>query len=187
MAGFLKEQFGLNAFIDSTVWGNVADLQMEVDRPLYDSITKTYNYEKRNQSTAYVHLLLSSALSKMLDNTEAVFFLSSPQSVRSNERGITSSAWIYHEIVTACMLRQKYPTRTHLAQRSFSSGGVIKGSINDGYTMEFKIDLSSFNAIDHNILSEWESKRLKTSSRVHSLDLLYHIFGSTHQNELLYD
>lgn len=186
LAGFLKKAFGLNAFIDSSVWGNIKDLQEKVDEPLYDYSTHTYNYDKRNQTTAYVHLLLSTALTKMLDNSEAIFFLSTPQSVHSIEDTITSSVWIYHEIVTSGMLRQKYPTRTKLSQRYFASGGIIEARIQDGYTMDFKLNLNDFNTIDCDIVSKWLKKRRVTPSRVHSLDLLYNLFDENLQRQMIY-
>ena len=186
LAGFLKEQFGLNAFIDSTVWGNIKDLQEKVDEPLYNYSTHTYDYDKRNQTTAYVHLLLSTALTKMLDNSEALFFLSTPQSVHSIEDPVTSSVWIYHEILTSRMLRQKYPTRTHLSQRCFASGGIVEARVADGYTMDFKIDISDFKTINQESINLWETKRLHTSSRVHSLDILYHLFDATPKKRRIY-
>lgn len=186
LAGFLKKQFGLKAFIDSTVWGNIMDLQQEVDEPLYDYTTHTYDYDKRNQTTAYVHLLLSTALTKMLDNSEAIFFLSSPHSVQSIENTVTSSVWIYHEIVTCGMLRRKYPIRSHLSQRCFASEGIIEGRLADGYTMDFKINLSDFKTINRDKVYEWKAKRIKMSSNIHSLDILYHLFDEAPKRRLIY-
>ena len=174
-SGFLKEEFGLKAFVDSTIWHNVEDLQELVDAPLLNHTTNTYNYKKRNQSTAYVHMLLSSALTKMIDNSEAIFFLSTPNSLNSKGELSTSSAWIYHELFTANYLRIKYPLRSRqLSQRMFS-GTILEGRRADGFTVDFDVDLSRFNKFTFTKLSNW-IKLMSENRHAHPLDLLYKLY-----------
>lgn len=171
LAGFLKSEFDLNAFIDSTIWGNIKDLQELVDEPLRFSPGGSYNYYKRNQSAAYVHMLLSTALTKMMDNSEAVFFLSTDNSLKSQEPNITESVWIYHELFTSQYLREKLPERYRNIQKCFS-GGILESRISDGFIMDFTVDLSDFKKLDSAKLNVWIN--LYSSNFVsYPLDILY--------------
>lgn len=74
LAGFLKDKLGLNAFIDSCLWGYSNDLLKEIDqRYCRHRNGVSFDYNKRNYSTSHVHMMLSIALSRMIDNCEAVF------------------------------------------------------------------------------------------------------------------
>ena len=173
LAGFLKENFDLNAFIDSTIWGNIAELQQKIDQPLLDPFTHTYNYEKRNQSTAYVHILLSTALTKMMDNCEALFFLSTDQSL--SYQSTTSSVWIYHELFTANFLRINVPQRFSTQTRGFSDGGKTQFMLNEAYSFDFEVDLTDFKRLRGSQLCQWKREFLN-SPQTHALDVLYKTF-----------
>lgn len=73
-AAMLKDKFGLTTFIDSCVWGYADDLLKKID-DVYCKNEKgdTYNYQQRNYSTSHVHMMLSSALTKMMDKAECLF------------------------------------------------------------------------------------------------------------------
>lgn len=79
-AGLLSD-IGLKVFIDSCVWGYSDDLLRQIDNEYCVSKTNpdgsidSYNYQKRNQSTAHVHMMLNGALMKMMDSTECLIFL----------------------------------------------------------------------------------------------------------------
>lgn len=183
LAGWIFETFELKSFIDSTVWGNISDLQRQIDSPLIMD-NGNYNYHKRNQSTAYVHLLLSTALTKMMDNSEAIFFLSTNNSLKVYEENITESVWIYHEIFTSKFLRKQLPSRMNVLQKCFS-GGVLESKIQDGYRFEFNLDLNDFKNIDSNILHSWTYQRSKADTpEIHSLDLLYKLFDNTQRQRI---
>lgn len=174
LAGFLSEVFGLTCFIDSVVWGNIVDLQRKVDEPLLNTVTHTYNYNSRNQSTAYVHLMLSTALTKMMDNSEAIFFLSTNESLSSTESNITSSGWIYHELFTSNFLRQRYPERYNMIQKCFS-GGILETERRMGYKFDFKVDMSDFKILDMLKFNDWVSLR-DPNKEGHALDKLYFLY-----------
>lgn len=69
LAEWLFEEFGLNTFVDSCIWGNSTELLLEIDKEFSDfnPNRNTYNYNKRNNSTSHVHIMLSTALSMMID------------------------------------------------------------------------------------------------------------------------
>lgn len=176
LAGFLHKNFNVNVFIDSTIWKNIADLQRLVDEPLRFYPNGRYNYDKRNQSTAYVHLLLSTALTKMMDNSEAIFFLSTEKSLSSNEQNITESVWIYHELFTSQFLRLKSPERYNRIQKSFS-GGIMEARVEDGFKMDFKVNLNDFKILDPDRINKWiKSYHPSYSQDINALDMLYSLY-----------
>lgn len=81
-AGWIYETFGLEAFIDSCSWGYCDDLLRKIDnRYCYNTKTKTYNYKLRNYTTSHVHMMLSTALTEMMDKTECIIFFNTPNSI----------------------------------------------------------------------------------------------------------
>lgn len=109
LAGWLEETFGLTAFIDSCVWGYANKLlKMIDDEYCYQKKINAYNYQKRNYSTSHVHMMLSVALTQMIDNTECLFFLNTPNSITPNTIiNQTESPWIYSEIAMSRLIRKK--------------------------------------------------------------------------------
>ena len=81
-AGWLHDAFGLEAFIDSCSWGYCDDLLNRIDkRYCYKPKTNTYDYDLRNYTTSHVHMMLSTALTEMIYNTECIIFFNTPQSI----------------------------------------------------------------------------------------------------------
>lgn len=115
-AAWLYKYFGIITFIDSFVWGNSYVLQKKLDNKFCKNTDKsTYSYEKRNFSTAHVHMMLANALTMMIDQCECFFWLDlnnddsfeAQLSFASDNETITDSAWIYHEITTAQMIQRR--------------------------------------------------------------------------------
>lgn len=117
LAGWLKHTFNLESFIDSTVWDYCDKLQKQLDDKYCKTDNDFYDYQKRNKTTSHVHIMLTSALTKMLDQTECIFFLNTNHSI-PNQRIVnnkqvsdTYSPWIYHELLMSSTLRVTPPTR----------------------------------------------------------------------------
>ena len=108
-AGFLYQNYRITSFIDSTVWGYANDLLKQIDDKYCVQCTKpngghTYDYDKRNYSTAHVHMMLQGALAKMINRCEALIFINTPNSLDMKDIGkesATSSPWIYSELLMA--------------------------------------------------------------------------------------
>lgn len=114
LAGWLKDTFELNSFIDSCVWGYANNLLKGIDNDYCKSNDGNYyNYDSRNFSTAHVHIMLSTALIEMIDKTECVFFINTPNSiyVKDDIDNKTMSPWIYSELVTTQLIRKNKPNR----------------------------------------------------------------------------
>ncbi len=128
LAGWLKEKFGLSVFIDSCIWGFADDLLKLIDDEYCsnkegDKII-SYVYNKRNYSTSHVHMMLSNALTSMIDRSECIFFLNTPNSIKPNDVvSKTHSPWIYTEIAMTQLIRQKNKSeyRPGRVVESFSS------------------------------------------------------------------
>ena len=101
LAGWLRELFGITSFIDSCVWGYANDLLKIIDKNYCvnkrkpDGTVDTYNYNKRNQSTAHIHMILNAALYKMIDKTECLIvtvqnpLLTAGRSQRSQQKQLS--------------------------------------------------------------------------------------------------
>lgn len=127
VAGFLNAELGLKSFIDSYVWGHADDLLKEIDKNYCrNGDGKTYNYEKRNRSTSHVHMMLNAALTKMIDSTECILFLNTPESIVpddliSTNSFATASPWIYSELLITQLIKRRAPKR--------SIGGELRKSV----------------------------------------------------------
>lgn len=112
LAGWLYEVFGLKSFVDSCIWGYSDDLIKIIDNEYcrkQNVFGPVYSYKKRNYSTSHVHMMLSMALLKMMDSTESLFFINTPDSILlSGTMGAFSlSPWIYAELQMSEMIRHK--------------------------------------------------------------------------------
>lgn len=116
-AGWLNEKFGIIAFIDSSVWGNSDDLLKSIDNKFCVSsrndngAIETYGYELRNKSTSNVHMILYTALMKMIDSAECLMFINTPSFLKwsdmISEKAATESPWIYGELLASKLIRNR--------------------------------------------------------------------------------
>ena len=186
LAGWLQETFGLTVFIDSCVWGYANKLLKMIDNEYcYQKETNTYNYQKRNYSTSHIHMMLSVALTQMIDNTECLFFLNTPNSITPNTIiNQTESPWIYSEIAMSRLIRKKELKEYRdmvvtESQNAFADGGTIN--------VRYDLPTEHLTEVDADILETWKNFGSSLSSpnyeylqypkklRVHALDKLYEL------------
>lgn len=179
LAGWLKEELGLTAFVDSSVWGYAPDLLKLIDNEYCRNVDgKTYDYDKRNYSTSHVHAMLSTALAMMIDKTECLLFLSTPQSVSSEDVvKTTKSPWIYTELLIASISRERVPKR-HL-KKVPKVGTALTEEVRKA--LEFKYTIprpGGVKDIDLQILKKWQEEASDIGYRdVPKLDILYRLAG----------
>ena len=149
---WLYENFKITAFDDHTIWGNGDKLIKELDnRYCYQSESKTYHYKPRNLTTSFVHLMLASAISKMIDSCEYLIFLNTPQSLSANPKGnTTGSPWIFYELLMAKLLMEKRSTR------QFSQGGTIQEGGRISFTVLQTPPTDFLDIITVPILKRWK-------------------------------
>lgn len=171
LAGWLKKNFQLNAFVDSCIWGYADKLLRAIDKDFcYNKEKKTYSYSQRNKSTSHVHMMLSIALANMIDNTECIFFLNTPNSITpSDVLSATLSPWLYSEIAMSKLIRKK-DISDHRLNKSrklleiFSKTAQLK--------VKYDVNLDHLEPIDNLILQKWKEQYTKNSS-YNALDDLY--------------
>ncbi len=118
-AGWLYENFGLEAFVDCCSWGYCDELLQKIDKKYcYNPKRDTYNYSLRNYTTSHVHMMLSTALTEMMNQTECVIFFNTPNSINMSEElkkidknKKTLSPWIYHELLMTSLLKENKPDK----------------------------------------------------------------------------
>lgn len=178
LANWLKQHHGLASFIDSEIWGHSDELLRELDdeycvKDRSNGRATTYSYEKRNGSTAHVHMLLCYALTRMIDQTECFIFIESHNSVTAEDSvKETYSPWIFHELATVDTIELKIPERLkRLKQRTESPWYAV---LAESVDLKIKYPLLGRRLIeiDDSVLSAWPQKTQQ--SQTHSLDLLYH-------------
>lgn len=179
LAAWLYEQFGLNSFIDSTVWGYSNDLLRSLDEKYcYNKNTKTFSYEKRNITTSHVHMMLTTALSNMIDKSECLFFLNTPNSITVDKEIIdnedyTFSPWLYGELSTAMIVEKRHPRLDFELRKSlYESSQNLE--VADEVLIRYKTDLSQLTKLDKYGLNLWfnDVKRSKDKGSS-TLDNLY--------------
>lgn len=113
LAGLLQYHFEISSFIDSCAWGYSEDiLKIVDDEYCYQHTSGTYNYKKRNRSTAHVHMMLVAAITQMLAGCECVIFLNTPQSINPGydiSGQTTESPWIFAEIAMTKLIQTRSP------------------------------------------------------------------------------
>ena len=179
-AGWLHEEFGLNAFIDSCSWGYCDDLLREIDQKFsYNEASGLYDYRLRNYTTSHVHTMLSLALTEMIDKCECVIFFNTPESINistaideiRNEKQVTISPWIYHELSMASMVQQTFPERYPIPILEHSGYFLAKS--------DFKVDydvtkyLNSMSTLSDDMLTKWKDNNRRKGPE--TLDDLYKI------------
>lgn len=178
LAGYLKDKFNLTAFIDSTIWGNSVELLKLIDDKYCKSSKDYYSYDKRNYSTAHVHMMLSTALNQMIDKVEVLIFINTPQSITS-EKAInkTNSPWIYSELATSKTIRKVVPKR-HIERRKkeFTKGKArIDEDALNRLSILYDTDLNHLTNITEKSLDHW-SREFFENSKPHPLDILYKLY-----------
>ena len=180
---WLKTNFGLKTFIDSTVWGYADDLLQLIDnRYCLNDDGKTYSYQKRNLSTSHVHMMLNMAVLDMISHCECCVFLNTPNSIASSEiipqngSRYTYSPWIFSELAMFKHVERK-DRKDH---RKMTKLGEERGFKTDsGPSFLHKANDERLIKIDGETLELW--KHVRQESRIHSrnifhpLDTLYTI------------
>lgn len=180
-AGWISNTFGLKVFIDSCSWGYSDDLLRSLDNlycKLESGKSNVYEYYSHTLATKHVDIMLSTALTEMINNCECIIFVNTPNSILLSEelkkehKNRTESAWIYHELTMTTMLPRKRHKREITTNESF--GGLIKDSFHIDY--DISGPLERLQNITEKELYQWEEQwKIKKVLKNHPLDVLYKI------------
>lgn len=179
LAGYLKKEFGLSCFIDSLYWGNIDELQEELNR-LHKHKDATngkeyFDYQSTMEVAKHANMILASALTQMIDECECVFFLNTDNSVIRGSDAIngneTYSPWIYHEVFTTSIIRRRTPTERILNENFY----IRDSAVSRLPQVFYNLDLTGMAKIDYFGILLWSMKS-KSNPDQFPLDVLYKIF-----------
>ena len=198
-AGWLYKEFDLTAFIDSCAWGYCDDLLKEIDnRYCLKEDGKIYNYDLRNYTTSHVHMMLATALTEMIDNTECIMFYNTPNSVtladdletiKKTKKKVSFSPWIYYELAMTSLVRKREPRRTLsllenvIIHKAFSERNNINIEYDVDKYLEEMLPVTSdelklwkrYYAILTHGLDGDNIPNIKGDENIHPLDVLYNL------------
>lgn len=179
LAGWLKSTFNLDSFIDSCIWGYGNDLIQMLDNEYswLNRQNRLYDYNKVLFSTSHVHMMLSTALSSMIDKTECLIFYDTPNSIKPfNSISRTESPWIYSEIAFSEIVRITEPERLKqliVESREYSSFDGVQ-ALEKSLKIKYKVNDKHLKQIDNKTLNEW-SKYSRLFKKEKALDKLYEL------------
>jgi len=129
LANFLLSKFGIRSFIDSEVWGYMDDALHELNKKhnKFPGQENTYIYEHCNKLASNLNMILSSALMKMIHDSECLIFINTLDScVQDGNEFRTQSPWIFTELLMSSMLEKKeHKDRPSELRKSLSTGRVV--------------------------------------------------------------
>ena len=99
LAGYLYVEQGKTSFIDSAFWGNMYELEYNINNKYSRIDDSLFSYEKHDFIASNTCMLLATALSSMIKNTKYFIFLNTDISINDNKA--TNSPWIFFEICQA--------------------------------------------------------------------------------------
>lgn len=177
IAGWLYKEFNLSSFVDSRIWGYANDLLGEMNKR-YNVINQTatnttFSYDGCNDAASHVHMMLCTAINKMIDQCESIFFLNTSNSIVTyNNLEKTKSPWIYAEICLVNTIRRKIPERKN--NYLLHEDRMMKYFTASKMEIEYNVDFTGFVSLCFKDLLEWYNGR---GMFKHSLDSLYKING----------
>ncbi|WP_395739919.1 hypothetical protein [Prosthecobacter sp.] len=174
-AGWLKDTFNLESFIDSSVWGYASDLLLSIDNEYSRRPDgSTYEYDKQHLAGSHVHMMLAVALNQMLDACECVIFLNSPESITSSESiSETKSPWLFYELSLMRTIRRTKPGRLQvhdLVEKFLGGPETTKAA---SLEVKYPVPLSELTKLDEQHLGAWKRRYELFSNPKHPLDILY--------------
>lgn len=148
LAGYLYKKFRISSFIDSCVWQHMDILNKQLNNCSKDKHNNCYGCEcsEFSYNISHVHMMLASALMKMIDKCECMFFLNTSSSINLNDK--TESPWIYYELNIASIIKKISKIEMPIVENVFSFQRKI----------EFTPNLDKMIKINESFLKKWENK-----------------------------
>ena len=171
LANWLHENFGLKAFIDSHVWGYASELLQKLNDRFARKDAETYEYSPAISNAAHVHLMLSTALSEVIDKSECLFFINTENTLQDitlkdgSEDQRTASPWIMSELKTSSIIEKKLSKSRVIKSRTIALESESKGA-----KLLYKTSTEHLVPLTVSDLEDWLYKsRDIISSRLHWL------------------
>lgn len=181
LAGWLHDECGVDSFVDSFIWGYADDL-LEIMDNCYCVKSKTetnttYDYQLRNRTTSHVHMMLNVAIQNMIDRSECLLFVNTPNSMMVKNSmqggGTTLSPWIYSEIAFSQIVR-------HRKLSEYRCGGTENVTRKDALfehaelKVGYSVSTEHLEKLSFTDLEKWKQDIDKCKKTItYPLDLLY--------------
>ncbi|MBL4796043.1 MAG: hypothetical protein JKY50_01375 [Oleispira sp.] len=185
LADWLYDKFKIMSFIDSEVWGYSENLLKQIDNEYaYQPESGTYRYSIRNLTTSHVHMMLSSALNSMINQSECLIFLNTNNAISDitslgyDNKDRTSSPWIMSELHTSAIIQKKMDIgRENLTKAAGLESRSLEESAMDSSLpkFEYAVDLNHLHKLDINALSSWSKNT--SDEGYYALTELYNSYG----------
>ncbi|GEP64205.1 toll/interleukin-1 receptor domain-containing protein [Clostridium beijerinckii] len=185
LAGWLNQKFGLKCFIDANIWG-YADELLEMINSKYSDKREDgndgylYNHTKCNTASKHVNVMLSIALQKMIDKTEAIFVLNTDNFIQKYGEVYktgTYSPWIYTEIVCTELIRKKPLSeyrKQFLYEFAHQQDDIHKSYNESEYSAVYKVSIDHLKDINMQTLFDWEKNNTMDKYKLDKLYLITH-------------
>lgn len=179
LAGWINSKFGLKCFVDSNVWAFCDDLaellnsEYSNKRRSLDNDGYLYDYTSCQDVSKHVNTMLTLSLYKMIDRTETLFFLNTPNSIApyaNDEQESSKSPWIYSELMCSEIVRRQLPSRKGFILEH--SDGYSYAS--EGANIMYKVPTKHLLPLNIETLQDWENAFQQDDDK-HPLDILYSI------------
>lgn len=184
LAGYLETEFGLSCFIDSLYWGNIDDLQEELNKNHlhtdFSNGKKYFNHQGTMEVAKHANMILASALTQMIDKCECVFFLNTDNSIIKGVDVInqpkTNSPWIYHEVFTTTIIH-----RRNSKCEDMHENYQIRDSVGSQLPQFiYNLDLTGMTYLNDDSIDEWcaeyvKVKNMYTNRKLLALKKLYEL------------
>ncbi len=181
LAGWLNDNFKLKCFIDSAVWGYSGKLLEKLNdtysnRRTDDGGVVLYNHNRAIQASEHVNMMLSVALQRMIDKSEAIFLLNTHNSVSKFDDlskcvNKTYSPWIYSELVCSEIVRRK-SLLEYRDIKNIKLKYAQESVQNRDFKSTYDISLKHLNKISSDKLKAWYNTYRSIKYR-YPLDILY--------------
>lgn len=174
-AGWLKETFDLEVFIDSCIWGYSKDLQKIIDDNYSRDGNNKYNYDKVIYSSSHVHIILNTALMQVIDNCECIIFINTPNSVKPKDVvNKVVSPWIYSEIGMTKLINKK-------SIKKHRTKNINENKYFSNLEIEYNLDTDHLIQLSIYDLNDWKNnfkkiKYLHTYNAVSEKKALDHLY-----------
>lgn len=183
-AGYLFDTFNLTCFIDSCVWGYADELLEKLNQIYSNKRTDKdggvlYTHDKCNTVSKHVNTMLSIALQKMIDKTEAVMLLNTENSIINSgniKHTETYSPWLYAEITCTDIVRKKPLIAYRDYKTIYKFASLNESGFLDLILISYDVSLNHLVDMDIKLLKKWEEKfrNVNEDDRYeYSLDALY--------------
>lgn len=114
LKNWLKRKWDMDSFLDGEIWRSADDILKVIDKKsCWKDDRGVYDYNERNLTTSYVHVMLCNAIMQAMNSCDFVFFLNTPSSIdpySAWEKPKTYSPWLYYELSVLKYI-QKEPAR----------------------------------------------------------------------------